>query len=178
MTAKVAVWGFDMKIKAWSSSLTQEAADERAKSCGLPPGTFEVAGSKEELFETADILSVHYVLSARSRDIVGAKELALMKPTALFVNTSRGPLVNEKALLNVLKEGKVRGAALDVFHTEPLPSDSEWRITAWGKDGRSEVLLTPHMGYVEEGVMNRWYEETAENVEIWLEGKDVKNRMN
>jgi len=178
MTAKVAVYGFGMKIKAWSSSLTQEGAEEKAKACGLSAGTFEAARSKEELFETADILSVHYVLSPRSRDIVGAKELGLMKPTALIVNTSRGPLINEGALLKVLKEGKIRGAALDVFDTEPLSSDSDWRTTPWGQDGRSEVLLSPHMGYVEEGVMNRWYEETADNVERWLDGKEMVNKMN
>jgi phosphoglycerate dehydrogenase-like enzyme len=178
MTAKVAVYGFGMKIAAWSNSLTQEAADERAKECGLPAGTFKVVGSKEELFRTADILSVHYVLSPRSKDIVGAKELEAMKPSALFVNTSRGPLVNEEALLKVLKEGKIRGAALDVFNQEPLPLDSEWRTTPWGKEGRSEVLLSPHMGYVEEGVMGRWYEETADNVERWLDGKELMHKMN
>jgi lactate dehydrogenase-like 2-hydroxyacid dehydrogenase len=176
-TAKVGVLAFGMKVAAWSSSLTQEAADEKAKTFGLPAGTFKVVGSKDELFQAADVLSVHYVLSERSRDIVSERELALLKPTALFVNTSRGPLVNEKALLSVLKAGKIRGAALDVYNIEPLPIDSEWRTTDWGKNGSSEVLLSPHMGYVEEGVMHRWYEETVENVERWLDGCDLLNKL-
>ncbi|KAL1957786.1 hypothetical protein VTO42DRAFT_5504 [Malbranchea cinnamomea] len=175
--AKIGVLAFNMKIKAWSTSLTQETADEKATSLGLPPGTFEVVDSKEQLFREADVLSVHYVLSERSRGIVGEKEFAVMKPTALFVNTSRGPLVDERALLDVLKKGKIRGAALDVYDTEPLPQESEWRTTPWGKDGRSEVLLTPHMGYCEEGIMNRWYEEQAENVERWLAGKEVEAKL-
>jgi lactate dehydrogenase-like 2-hydroxyacid dehydrogenase len=177
-TARVGAVAFGMKIAAWSSSLTQEAADEKAQTFGLPAGTFRVVGSKDELFRAADVLSVHYVLSERSRDIVGERELALMKATAFFVNTSRGPLVNEKALLSVLKAGKIRGAALDVYNIEPLPLDSEWRTTDWGKNGSSEVLLSPHMGYVEEGVMHRWYEETVENVERWLDGRDVLNKIN
>ena len=102
---------------------------------------------------------------------MGEKELSLMKPTAFLVNTSRGPLVNEAALLNVLKSGKIKGAAIDVYDEEPLPLDSAWRKTQWGRDGRSEVVLSPHMGYVEEGVLNRWYEDTAINLELWLEGK-------
>jgi lactate dehydrogenase-like 2-hydroxyacid dehydrogenase len=177
-TARVGVVAFGMKIAAWSSSLTQEAADEKAKAFGLPAGTFRVVGSKDELFRAADVLSVHYVLSERSRDIVGERELALMKATALFINTSRGPLVNEKALLSRLKAGKIRGAALDVYNIEPLPLDSEWRTTDWGNNGSSEVLLSPHMGYVEEGVMHGWYEETVENVERWLDGRDVLNKIN
>jgi phosphoglycerate dehydrogenase-like enzyme len=167
-----------MNVVAWSSSLTQEAADEKAKKFGLPAGTFRVVGSKDELFQVADVLSVHYVLSERSRDIVSERELAVMKPSALLINTSRGPLVNERALLSVLKAGKIRGAALDVYNIEPLPQDSEWRTTAWGRNGSSEVLLSPHMGYVEEGVMHRWYDETVENVERWLDGRDLLNRIN
>jgi lactate dehydrogenase-like 2-hydroxyacid dehydrogenase len=177
-TAKVGVIAFGMKVVAWSSSLTQEAADEKAKTFGLPAGTFSVVGSKAELFRAADVLSVHYVLSERSRDIVSERELAMMKPTAFFINTSRGPLVNEKALLSVLKAGKIRGAALDVYNIEPLPLDSEWRTTDWGKNGSSGVLLSPHLGYVEEGVMHRWYEDTAENAERWLDGRDVLDKMN
>lgn len=175
--AKIGVLAFNMKIKAWSSSLTQELADEKAASLGFAPGTFEVVSSKEALFGEADVLSVHYVLSDRSKGIVGEKELAIMKPSALLVNTSRGPLIDQKALLDALKQGKIRGAALDVFDTEPLPLDSEWRTTPWGQEGRSDVLLTPHMGYCEEGIINRWYEEQAENVERWLDEKEVKTRL-
>ncbi len=176
-TAKVGVLAFGMKIAAWSSNLTQKDADERAKSFGLPEGAFRVLGSKEELFREADVLSVHYVLSERSRDIVSAKELEQMKPTAFLVNTSRGPLVNEEALLSTLKSGKIRGAALDVYDFEPLPANSEWRTTKWGQDGSSEVLLSPHMGYVEEDVMHRWYDETVENVERWLDGRGLLNKL-
>ena len=175
--AKTAVLGFGMNTTAWSSSLTQEKADEKAESAGLPKGTYRVVGSKKELLETADILAVHYVLSDRSKGIVGEQDLKSMKKDAIFVNTSRGPLVDEQALLNVLKEGRIRGAALDVFDIEPLEIDSEWRTTKWGRDGRSEVLLSPHMGYVEERTMHIWYEETAENVQRWLNGEEVKTRF-
>lgn len=176
-TARIAVLGFGMKIAAWSSSLTQEAADEKAKSFGLEAGTFKLVTSKEELFRTADVLSVHYVLSDRSRGIVGEKELSVMKSTAILVNTSRGPLVDEQALLKTLKAGKIRGAALDVFDTEPLPADSAWRSTSWGKGGSSEVLISPHMGYAEELNMHAWYDETVDNVERWLDGKEVNAKL-
>lgn len=175
--AKAAVYGFGMKIAAWSTSLTQDKADELAETAGLPKGTYRVTGSKQELFETGDILSIHYVLSDRSKGIVGEKELGAMKKNALLVNTSRGPLVDEQALLTILKEGRIRGAALDVFDVEPLAMDSEWRTTRWGQDGRSEVLLSPHMGYVEERTMHTWYEETAENVEQWLNVEEVERRI-
>jgi lactate dehydrogenase-like 2-hydroxyacid dehydrogenase len=175
--ARIGALAFNMKIKAWSSSLTQEAADEKAVAAGLQPGTFEVVTSKEELFRAADVLSVHYVLSDRSRGIVGEKELALLKPTALLVNSSRGPLIDQLALLDTLKKGKIRGAALDVFEIEPLPADSEWRTIAWGKEGRSEVLLSPHMGYVTEGILDCWYEEQAENLRRWLGGEELKTRL-
>lgn len=177
LAAKIAVLAFEMKVTCWSASLTQEKADERAEAAGLPKGTYMVVGSKQELFETADVLSVQYVLSERSKGIVGEKELNAMKKDSLFINTSRGPLVDEQALLKVLKEGKIRGAAMDVFDTEPLEMDSEWRTTKWGQDGRSEVLLSPHMGYVEEVAMKNWYEETAENVERWLHGEEVKKKL-
>jgi len=175
--ARIAVYGFQMKIIAWSTSLTQEKADEQAKKGGLPAGTYKVVGSKQELFEKADVLSVQYVLSERSKGIVGEKELSVMKKDSLFINTSRGPLVDEEALLKVLKEGKIRGAALDVFDIEPLELDSEWRTTKWGHNGSSEVLLSPHMAYVEEVTMNTWYEETAENVERFLKGEEVKKQI-
>jgi lactate dehydrogenase-like 2-hydroxyacid dehydrogenase len=177
-TARIGVLAFGMKVLAWSSSLTQEAADEKAKAFGLPRGTFQVASSKEELLQTADVLSIHYVLSERSRDIIGSEELALLKSTGILINTSRGPLVNEQALLSILKQGKIRGAAIDVYDVEPLPADGEWRTTAWGREGRSQVLLSPHMGYVEEGVMERWYEDTVDNVEAWLAGKIPETRLN
>ncbi|KAH7038992.1 D-isomer specific 2-hydroxyacid dehydrogenase [Macrophomina phaseolina] len=178
-TARVGALAFGMRVVAWSSTLTQERADEATRVTGLPAGTFRVAGSKEELLREADVVSVHYVLSERSKGLLGERELGLLKREAVLVNTSRGPLVDEGALLRVLKEGRIRGAALDVFDREPLPRDSEWRTVKWGKAyGRSEVLLSPHMGYAEEGVMHRWYEDTVQNVEDWLAGKPLSTRIN
>jgi lactate dehydrogenase-like 2-hydroxyacid dehydrogenase len=177
MTANVAVHGFGMKVAAWSQNLTQEKADEQAKLYGLPSGTFEAVGSKEDLLRKADVLTIHYVLSERSTNIIGAEELNMMKPTAIIINTSRGPLINEGALLDALQKGRIRGAALDVYEVEPLPLDSPWRTTKWGTGGRSEVLLSPHMGYAEEDVMRRWYEECAENVERYLDGKELMNSL-
>ncbi|PNP73851.1 hypothetical protein FNYG_12810 [Fusarium nygamai] len=180
--ARIGSLAFGMKIKCWSSSLDQARADEMAVKLGLPivdedgDKTFE-AVSKEELFETADVVTLHYVLSERSRGIVGAKELAAMKKSALLVNTSRGALIDETALLYATNEGSIRGVALDVFESEPLPADSPWRSQDWGKGKKSRVLVTPHMGYVEEGIMNNWYAEQAENVERWLDGKDVLHQL-
>jgi phosphoglycerate dehydrogenase-like enzyme len=170
---------FGMKVVAWSSSLTQEVADKKARAAGLSvededgEKTFKVV-SKEELFRSADVLSVHYVLSDRSRGIVGAADLALLKPSAFFINTSRGPLVDDDALYAVLKAGKIRGAALDVFELEPLPEDSRWRTTEWG----NRVLLSPHMGYVEEETMGNWYEEQVEIVGRWVRGEELINVLN
>ncbi|KAH0847331.1 hypothetical protein AYO21_03757 [Fonsecaea monophora] len=167
--------GFGMKVLAWSTSLTQEKADEAAQSRGLPKGSFRVAGSKKELFEQADVLSVHYVLSERSRGIVGAADLAAMKKSAFVVNTSRGPLIDEPALLAALEAGSVRGVALDVFEVEPLPKDSPWRRpNYWGRDGRSRVLLSPHMGYVEEETMHSWYDYHCRAVESFIKGEELK----
>lgn len=175
--ARTAVLGFGMDVVAWSEHLTQEKADEKAEQVGLAKGTYRVVSSKRELFQVADVLSVHYVLSDRSSGIVGDEELKVMKKDAMLVNTSRGPLINDAALLAVLREGRIGGAALDVFDTEPLPNNSPWRTTQWGQNGKSQVLLSPHMGYVEERVMNAWYDETVENIERWLDGKDLKNRF-
>lgn len=176
--AFVGATAFGMKILAWSSNITQQAADEKAANLGLPLGSFKIAGSKEELLQTSDVLSIHYVLSERSRNILGASELALLKPSAILINTSRSALVDEQALLDVLTQGKIRGAALDVHNIEPLPQDSPWRINAWGTEGKSQLILTPHMGYVEEGVMTRWYEDSAMNLKTWMEGKELLTQLN
>jgi len=177
--AKIMYSAFGMRITAWSSSLTQETADLKAKEAGLPvetdgEKTFRVV-SKQELFKESDIVSVHYVLSDRSRGIVGADDLALMKKSAFLINTSRGPLVDEGALLAVLNEGKIRGAAIDVFDLEPLPKESQWRDSKWGTEGRSHVLLSPHMGYVEHETMNNWYAEQVEIIEKWHKGEPLLN---
>ncbi|GJN79676.1 hypothetical protein PLIIFM63780_003194 [Purpureocillium lilacinum] len=171
-----------MKVIAWSTNLTQEAADEQARHAGLPVEgpdgvkTFR-AVSREELFSTADVVSVHLVLSDRTRGIVNAQDLGKMKPSAFFVNTSRGPLVVERDLLDVLKAGKIRGAALDVFDLEPLPRDSEWRSAEWGKNGRSEVLIAPHMGYVEERSISGFYRKQVANLERWVAGEPLETLL-
>ncbi|PVH78562.1 hypothetical protein DL98DRAFT_634660 [Cadophora sp. DSE1049] len=178
--ARIAHLAWGMKVVCWSENLTQEKADQMAIAVGLPIDgvrgkTFQ-AVSKDELFLSSDVVSMHYVLSERSRNIVGRKEQEQMKPSAL-VNTSRGPLIDQDALLNTLEQGKVRGAALDVYDIEPLPLSSPWRKSDyWVVDGRSTLLTTPHMGYVDEGLMNTWYAETAENVERWIDGQDVLHR--
>ena len=170
---------FGCRIIAWSSNLTQDAADEQAKALGLSvtradgDKTFK-AVSKEELFSAADVVSVHYVLSDRSRGIVSATDLARMKPSSFLVNTSRGPLVVEKDLLDTLKAGKIRGAALDVFDIEPLPADSEWRNKDWGTGGKSQLLVTPHIAYVEEVTMNAWYKQQVEDILRWKAGEKLE----
>ncbi len=169
--------GFGMDVICWSENLTQERADAAAEKVGLPQGSFRVCGSKRELFESADVITVQYVLSERSRGIVGEKELHAMKPSALLVNCSRGPIVNEEALLKCLKEGRIGGVALDVFDSEPLEKESEWRSTEWGTGGRSRVVLSPHMGYVERETMGEWYQMQAKNVERWLDGGTVEGRI-
>ncbi|KAJ7700860.1 D-isomer specific 2-hydroxyacid dehydrogenase, partial [Mycena rosella] len=175
-------WG--MRVVCWSANLTQDKADLMATQVGLSPNegidgekTFR-AVSKEDLFRSADVVSLHYVLSERSRGIVGAKELELMKPSGLLINASRGPLIDQHALVQTLESGGIRGAALDVFEVEPLPLDSPWRRNGyWGKEGRARLITTPHMGYVDEGLMNTWYAETAENVERWLKGQEALHRI-
>lgn len=175
-------WG--MRVTCWSENLTQARADQMAAQVGLSPDegpggakTFRAVG-KDELFAGADAVSLHYVLSGRSRGLIGARELGVMKPSALLVNTSRGPLVDQAALVDVLERGGIRGVAMDVFDVEPLPRDSPWRRAGyWGRDGRSKVLTTPHMGYVNEDLMNAWYAETAENVERWLDGRELLHRI-
>jgi phosphoglycerate dehydrogenase-like enzyme len=103
--------------------------------------------------------------------------LDLLKPSSFFVNTSRGPLVVEQDLLNTVKAGKIRGVGLDVFWKEPLPSDSEWRNPNWGKKGTSHVLLTPHTGYVEEEAIAGFYEQAAKDLEAWIEGRELSDRL-
>ena len=173
---RIAVVAWGMRVIVWSPSMSQERADEQANSAGLDAGDFECV-DKEALFREADVVSLHMVLSDRSRGIVGDEELALMKKSALLVNTSRGPLVDEAALLRVCREGKIKGAALDVFDEEPLPKDSGWRSEEWGTGGRSDVLLSPHMGYGQEDVIEEWYRQCAENVKRWLEGREVEAKL-
>jgi phosphoglycerate dehydrogenase-like enzyme len=148
---------FGMKVIAWSPNLT----DERAKEQGA-----ERVG-KDVLFREADVISIHMVLSARSRGIVTAEDLALMKPTAFFVNTSRAPLVDNAALSAALAAGRIAGAALDVYEVEPLSAADALR-----KEPRA--VLTPHIGYVTEETYQLFYGGMVEAIEGWLAGKPVR----
>jgi phosphoglycerate dehydrogenase-like enzyme len=148
---------FGMRVTAWSQNLTPE----RAAAAGAE------AVSKEELFAGADVVSVHYKLSDRSRGLVGAADLARMKPTAYLVNTSRGPLIDTPALLDALRRGAIAGAALDVYDVEPLPADDPLR-SAPG------VLLTPHIGYVTENTYRAFYTEAVEDVRAFAAGTPVR----
>jgi phosphoglycerate dehydrogenase-like enzyme len=176
--SKIMRLAFGMKIVAWSANLTQEAADEKAKAAGLPvedetgAKTFRVV-SRDELFETADVVSIQLVLSERSRGLIGASDLKKMKKSALLVNTARGPIINEAELLEAAKQGAIRGIGLDVYGLEPLPQDSEWRTTKWGESGRSEVVMTPHMGYVEAEGLGEWYGQQVENILRWQKGEGL-----
>jgi len=146
---------FGMTVIAWSQNLTgEQAADAGA-----------VKVPKDDLFRRADIVSIHLVLSDRTRGLVGAAEFALMKPTARLVNTSRGPIVVEADLLDALKSGKIAGAAIDVFDQEPLPLDHPFR-------GLPNLLATPHIGYVSRNLYGRFYQDTVSNIIRWLDGKD------
>jgi phosphoglycerate dehydrogenase-like enzyme len=149
--AKVGL-AFGMNVIAWSQNLTAETA--------AAVGVRLV--SKEELFRQADVVSIHLVLSKRSAGIIGAPELALMKPTARLVNTSRGPIVVEADLLHALATGQIAGAAIDVFDTEPLPLDHPFRSAP-------NVLATPHIGYVSRGVYEQFYGDTVKNIVGWLD---------
>ena len=118
--------------------------------------------SKEQLFEQADVLTIHLVLSSRTRGLVGAAELARMKPTARLINASRGPIVDEQALITALERRQIAGAAIDAFDIEPLPPSHPFRTL-------DNVLATPHIGYVSHGLYKTFYEDTVANVRAWLD---------
>lgn len=170
--ARVAKLAFGFKVIAWSPNLTQERADESCRDIGLEKGGVEVV-KKQELFERSDVVSIHLILGETTRGIVGKAELEKMKSTAFLVNTSRGPIVDENALLGHLDKGKIRGYAGDVFDVEPLPVDSPWRTTQWGKEGRSEVVVTPHSGYSYENQLGGMWEKTRENLERLSKGEEL-----
>jgi phosphoglycerate dehydrogenase-like enzyme len=148
---------FGMRLVAWSENLTAE----RAAACGA-----ELV-SKDELFASADFITIHLVLSRRTRGLIGARELGLMKPTAFLVNTSRGPIVDEAALLAALEAGTIGGVGLDVFDREPLPADHPLRSAP-------NAVLTPHLGYVTQDTYRLFYEQTVENIEAFLAGRPVR----
>jgi phosphoglycerate dehydrogenase-like enzyme len=148
---------FAMDVIAWSPNLTAE----RAAAVGAR------AVSKEELFASADVVTIHMPLSERSRGIVGAAELALMKPSAYLVNTSRGPIVEEAALLDALAAGRIAGAGLDVYDTEPLPREHPLR-------SMPNTLLLPHIGYVTGDAYEVFYTHAVEDVLAWADGAPVR----
>ena len=141
-----------MNVIAWSQNLTADAA----KAVGAQ------RVSKEELLHTADVISIHMVLSRRTTGLIGAAELALMKPTARLINTSRGPLVVEEALLDALANRRIAGAAIDVYDVEPLPKHHPYRSA-------HNLLATPHIGYVTRGLYERFYRDSVTNIASWLD---------
>ena len=148
---------FGMNVIAWSPNLTPE----KCKEAGVG------YASKEELFATADVITIHVVLSERSRGLVGLADLARMKPTAYLVNTARGPIVDEAALVATLQQKKIAGAGLDVFAVEPLPADHPLRKL-------DNVVLTPHLGYATvEGFRNH-YAQMVEAIDAWFKGEPVR----
>lgn len=148
---------FQMSVVAWSQNLTAE----RAAQCGA------TLVSKDELLSQADLVTIHLVLSERTRGLLGARELALMKPTAYLVNTSRGPIVDEQALVEVLQKRTIAGAALDVFDEEPLPLDHPLRRL-------ENTVITPHIGYVTTETYRIFFDQTVENIQAFLKGTPVR----
>jgi phosphoglycerate dehydrogenase-like enzyme len=148
---------FEMKVVAWSQNLTAEQAKEGGATLV----------SKEKLLRTSDFVTIHLQLSPRTRSLIGAAELALMKPTAFFINTSRGPIADEKAIEAALRERRIAGAAIDVFNEEPLPLDHPFRKL-------DNILITPHLGYVTAENYKRFYGHMVEDIRAWLDGKPIR----
>src|SRR3954469_5641040 len=148
---------FGMAVLAWSQNLTAE----RAEAAGA------TLVAKDELFARADVLTIHLVLGDRSRGLVGAAELQRMKPSAVLINTSRGPIVDEAALIAALERLDIRGAGLDVYDREPLPADHPLRRLG-------NVVLTPHLGYVTEDTYRMFYADTVEAIAAWRAGTPVR----
>jgi phosphoglycerate dehydrogenase-like enzyme len=145
---------FGMNVIAWSQNLTSDLA--KAAGARLV--------SKEELLRTADIISIHTILSKRTVGLIGAAEFALMKPSARLINTSRGPVVVEAALLDALADHRIAGAAIDVYDLEPLPQDHPYRRA-------KNLLATPHIGYVTRGLYDRFYQDAVTSISAWLDGR-------
>ena len=148
---------FGMKVIAWSQNLTAE----KATASGATLVT------KEELLRQSDFVTVHVQLSARTKGLIGAAELALMKPTAFFINTSRGPVADEKAIEAALKGKKIAGAAIDTYDVEPLAPDHPFRKL-------DNIVITPHLGYVTDENYHRFYGQMVENIRAWLDGKPIR----
>ena len=148
---------FDMKVIAWSTNMTADAA----AACGA------TRVERDELLARADFVSIHLVLGPRSRGLLGRAELALMKPTAYLINTSRGPIVDEAALIDVLQRRSIAGAGLDVFDVEPLPLDHPLRTLP-------NTVLTPHIGYISKASYTIFYGQMLEDIEAWLDGAPMR----
>jgi phosphoglycerate dehydrogenase-like enzyme len=146
-----------MKTIAWSTNLTREACEKAGATYA----------TKEELFATSDIITIHLVLSPRSRGLVSAADLKRMKPTSYLINTARGPIVDEAALLETLQARRIAGAGLDTFSHEPLPIDHPLRKL-------DNVVLTPHLGYVTAENYARYYTEMVEDIAAWLKGEPLR----
>lgn len=147
---------FEMEVLAWSPNLT----DERAAACGAR------RVDKDDLFSASDVVSIHLVLGETTRGLVLAAELSRMKPGAILVNTSRGPIVDEAALIEALQAGGIR-AGLDVFDTEPLPANHPFRSLP-------NLVTTPHLGYVTEGTYRFFFEDMVEDIRAWREGRTLR----
>jgi phosphoglycerate dehydrogenase-like enzyme len=143
---------FGMKVVGWSKHLTPE----KAEAVGA------VAVSKEELLGSSDVLTIHTLLSRRTRGLIDTPAISLMKPTAWLVNTSRGAIVDESAILTALRQRRIAGYAVDVFEAEPLPADHPFRTM-------DNVLATPHLGYVTEHLYRTFYGDTVRNIVAWLD---------
>ena len=143
---------FGMNLIAWSQNMTPQVAN----------GAGATLVSKDELFEKSDILTIHLLLSSRTRGLVSIAELERMKPSARLINTSRGAIVEERALISVLKNRQIAGAAIDVFDNEPLPPDHPFRTL-------DNILATPHIGYITQGLYKTFYEDTVANIRNWLD---------
>lgn len=148
---------FGMKVMAWSPNLTAE----RCQQAGV------AYAAKDDLFRAADIITIHVQLGDRSRGLIAARELALMKPTACLVNTARGPIVDEQALIAALKEGRIAGAGLDVFDIEPLPLDHPFRRM-------DNVVITPHLGYVSRQNYQHYFPDIVEDIRAFIDGQPVR----
>jgi phosphoglycerate dehydrogenase-like enzyme len=148
---------FEMEVLAWSQNLTAERA----------AGAGATLVPKDELLARADVVTIHLVLSERTRGLIGARELGLMKRTAHLINTSRGPIVDEAAMVAALREGTIAGAGLDVYDDEPLPLDHPLRRLP-------NTVITPHLGYVTEEGYRVFYGHALEDVKAWLAGQPVR----
>jgi phosphoglycerate dehydrogenase-like enzyme len=148
---------FDMEVVAWSENLSRRRAEE----CGA------TLVDKDELFRSSDVVTVHLQLSDRTRGLIGARELALMRPTAYIVNTARGPIIDETALVAALQAESIAGAGLDVFDVEPLRADHPLRSTP-------NTVLTPHLGYVSRDLYAIFFTDVVDAIDTWLQGTPVR----